>query len=68
MDIIYMTKLDTDGKAGTRQAGAEIEITPEMIEAGLAALWPVEVPEWEAPAAVVERVYRGMAKALDPAR
>jgi hypothetical protein len=41
----------------------EAVISPEMISAGTSALWPIELPAWENPEEVVQRVYRAMAKA-----
>ena len=38
----------------------DIEITEEMVEAGLAALFPSEVAAWEVPADVVSRVFSAM--------
>lgn len=40
-----------------------IEITPAMIEAGVSALFPVEVPAYEDSGDVVIRVFSSMEKA-----
>ena len=37
MGIVYLTKHDGMGSDSSRQADTEIEVSPEMIEAGLAA-------------------------------
>ena len=49
----------------SRQAGAEIEITPEMVEAGLMALWPCELLAFQDAAEVLEQVFRAMMKTRD---
>jgi len=46
-----------------RQAGAYIEVTPSMIEAGRFALGATEVVAWEDEATVLAGVYRAMALA-----
>ena len=48
--------MDTD----TRQAGAEIEITKEMIKEGLRALGGVAFPLWEDEDEVIARAYVAM--------
>jgi len=40
------------------------EVTPEMIEAGIGALWPVEVPPTKLEAEVVSRVFAAMWRAM----
>ena len=46
---------------------AEVEITPEMIAAGLAAVWPAELSDWEDRGAVLNRVFSAMASVASPA-
>ena len=40
-----------------------LEVTEEMVEAGLAALFPSSVLPWEVPAEVVTRVFDAMLRA-----
>ena len=60
--IIYMTKHPNQSNDSPRQAGAEIaevQVTPEMIEAGVSALQDLEGEASKA--YLAEAVYRAMA-------
>ena len=48
-----------------RQAGAEIEVTPEMIDAGLAAMASYDC-RFEPPDAAVVRIFRAMLETSSP--
>lgn len=41
---------------------SKLVITPEMIEAGLAALWPTEVRPYQDEAEVLGRIFRAMVR------
>jgi hypothetical protein len=60
---MHLTEHDMEAKDGDRQAGAEIEITEEMIEAGadvlLGELGGAVSVFWSAPD-LAKRVYRAM--------
>ena len=64
MATIYMTKQATHAIAEHRQAGAEIVVTPQMVEAGIAAL---PFSPWDCPQEAVSSVFRAMLSVLvDP--
>jgi hypothetical protein len=67
---MYMTKHESTPKEQSRQAGAQcdVEITPQMIEAGvLAAQFEEFERGWSDEEALVRRVYVAMA-CTDPSR
>ena len=62
LDIIYMTYQHNDGTESADKPVQEIEITPEMIEAGVYALASAD-PDWR-PSTIVVAVFESMLAAV----
>ena len=60
IDIIYMAKQENRGYDSSRQADAEIEITPEMLKAGQSALSAWETSNDPYSANAVRSIYLAM--------
>lgn len=68
--VIYLTERSAMTDDSTGQAGAEIEITPAMIEAGVAVLWrynPNDDVASDAVREIIDTVFRAMASQPDQA-